>query len=112
MLVHPRAGAALRITTDASNKGIGATLEQQHQTQRRVWEPLAFYSRAFNTREQNWAPFDMELCAIHDAVKKFEVDISGCPKLTIYTDHKPIVTAIKKPGGAYLYIKGESRAIG
>ena len=56
-------------------------------------------SEKINTREQNWAPFDMELCAIHDAVKKFEIDISGCPKLTIYTDHKPIVTAIKKPEG-------------
>ena len=41
----------------------------------------------------------MELCAIHDAVRKFEIDFSGCPKLTIYTDHKPNVTGIKKPGG-------------
>ena len=60
---------------------------------------MVFYSWAFNKREQNWAPFDMELCAIHDTVKKLEIDISGCPKLIIYTDRKPIVTAIKKPGG-------------
>ena len=99
MLVHPRKDAALRITTDASNVGIGAVLEQQHETLGHVWEPMAFYSRAFNARERNWAPFDMELCAIHDAVKKFAVDTNGCPKLTIYTDHKPIVKAIKKPGG-------------
>ena len=98
MLDHPRKDAALRITTDASNAGVGAVLEQQHETLAHVWEPMAFYSRAFNARERNWAPFDMELCAIHDAVKKFAVDTNGCPKLTIYTDHKPIVRAIKKPG--------------
>ena len=74
-------------------------LEQQHETQRHMQEPMAFYSRAFNTREHNWLPFDMEICAIHNAVRKFATDISGCPKLTIYTDHKPNVTGIKKPGG-------------
>ena len=88
MLVHPRRDAALRITTDASNVGVGVLLDQQYAKLWYVWEPMAFYSWAFNARERNWAQFNMVLCAITDTVKRFAIDINGCPKLTIYTDHK------------------------
>ena len=73
MLVHPRRDAALRITTNASNVGVGVLLDQQYATLWYVWEPMAFYSWAFNARERNWAPFDIELCAIHDAVKSLRL---------------------------------------
>src|SRR5699024_6870662 len=73
-----------------SEKAIGAVLEQVVDNQR---QPLGFFSRKFPTTESSMAPFDKELTAIFRAIKHFEHMLEG-RRFTIYTDHKPIISAM------------------
>ena len=50
-----------KVTTDASNIGIGAELAQLHG---RAWLPVAFLSRQLSPAELNYPTHDKELLAI------------------------------------------------
>ena len=52
MLAHPITNATIAITTDASDIGLGATLEQYVNNN---WQPLAFYSRQLRDAERSTA---------------------------------------------------------
>ena len=56
---------------------------------------MAFFSRQLRKPEGKYATFDRELMGIHLAVKHFKYFLEGQP-FTIFTDHEPIVTAMKK----------------
>ena len=92
LLHHPVPGARTALTTDASDIAIGAVLEQQIDGH---WQPLAFFSRQLNKAEKNYATIDRELLGIHSAILHFRYFLEG-RDFTVYTDHKPIVAAIKK----------------
>jgi len=87
------ADAPLTLTADASSHGIGACL---HQVVDEVSQPVSFFSRALSETETRYSTFDRELLAIYAAVKKWKGLLSG-NKVTIFTDHKPLVGAIKNP---------------
>ncbi|KAG7196886.1 hypothetical protein KM043_015788 [Ampulex compressa] len=91
-LAHPREGAPLILTTDASNTAIGATLEQivEDQTQ-----PLTFFSKKLNAAQRNYSTYDRELLAIYEAVKHTKDFIAG-REISIRTDHKPLTFAFKQ----------------
>ncbi len=91
-LDHPLPNAKLVLSCDASNIAVGATLEQITSKGR---EPLAFFSRKLTDAELNYSTFDRELIAIFKALKHFRLIIEG-RDLIIFTDHKPLVTAIRK----------------
>ena len=59
------------------------------------WQPLAFFSRQLNKAERNYSTIDRELLGIHSAILHFCYFLEG-RDFTVYTDHKPIVAAIKK----------------
>ena len=80
------------MTTDASDIAIGAVLEQRVDEH---WQPLAFFSRQLKKAERNYATIDRELLGIHAAILHFRYFLEG-REFTVYTDHKPIVAAIKK----------------
>ena len=53
------------VTTDASQVGIGAVLEQQRGNQ---WRPVAFWSRKLKDAETRYSATDIEWLAVVDAV--------------------------------------------
>lgn len=85
--------APFYLTTDASDIASGAVLEQILNKQRR---PLGFMSKKFTKTEFNYATFDKELLAIHQAIDHFRHYIEG-RKVRIFTDHKPLIHAFVKP---------------
>ena len=91
LLHHPQPEAPTSLTVDASDKGIGATLEQRHG---RVWVPLAFFSRKLSEAEKKYSAFDKELLAAYSAIKHFKYFLEG-RKFTLYTDHKPLTSALQ-----------------
>ena len=92
MLVHPRASAPTALTTDASEHGIGAVLEQFSTGS---WKPLAFFSKALRPAELKYSAFDRELLAVHSAIQHFKYFLEG-RVFTVFTDHKPLTTALLK----------------
>ena len=86
LLHHPRTDAKTSITVDASNKAIGAQLEQR---QHGHWVPIAFFSRKLSPAEQKYSAFDRELLAAFSAIKHFRHFVEG-RSFTLFTDHKPL----------------------
>lgn len=79
-------GLPTKITTDASDIGIGAELAQLHG---RAWLPVAFLSRKLSPAELNYPTHDKELLAIIHAFKSWPHYLSGRP-FDVYTDHHPL----------------------
>ena len=90
-LAYPDAAAEIHIFVDASNEGIGGAIQQGKET----IKPIAFYSRKLSEVEQRYSTYDRELLAIYDIVKHFRHYLEG-KNCIIYTDHKPLTTAITK----------------
>ena len=91
LLHHPQTDAPTSLTVDASNTAVGAQLEQ-HQGQ--SWVPLAFFSRKLSETEKKYSAFDRELLAAYTAIKHFRHFLEGRP-FVLYTDHKPLMYALK-----------------
>ena len=92
LLHHPRPGAMLALTTDASDKAIGGVLEQRGP---KGWEPLAFYSSKLAPNQQQWPPYDRELLAAFKGTRHFRDLIEG-RAFTLYTDHQSLVPSVHK----------------
>ena len=92
LLAHPHPGATLALLTDASDIGVGASLEQLTD---KGWQPLAFFSRQLRTPERKYSAFDRELLALYLAVRHFRFILEGRPFI-IFTDHHPLVKALHK----------------
>ncbi|HBK82413.1 MAG TPA: hypothetical protein DDZ41_02265, partial [Flavobacterium sp.] len=90
LLAHPRENASYCIRTDASQTACGGVLEQKCTSN---WEPLAFFSKKFSDAERKYSTFDRELLAIFIGIKKFKYFLEG-REFTVFTDHKPLTTAI------------------
>lgn len=91
LLHHPQSDAPTSLTVDASNTAIGAQLEQRQGSS---WAPLAFFSRKLSDAEKKYSAFDRELLASYSAIKHFRHFLEGRP-FTLFTDHKPLTTALK-----------------
>lgn len=91
-LAHPDPSAELAITTDASDVGIGAVLQQRKD---RVWQPLAFFSHKLTPSQKKYSPYDRELLAIYEAIKYFRHMVEA-RHFVIYTDHKPLSFAFAR----------------
>ena len=94
VLSHYVQGSPLRLTTDASDLGIGGALEQ---LQNDVWVPLGFFSRHYSDPEENYATFDKELLACFASVLHFRHLLDGV-RFQLRSDHKPVVQALIKRG--------------
>lgn len=89
LLAHPDCSAPLALVVDASQKAIGAVLQQQT---RKSWEPLAFYSKKLTEPQQKWSAYDRELLAMYQAVRYFRPMLEA-RDFIIFTDHKPLSCA-------------------
>lgn len=92
LLTHPIPGAHLAIMCDASDRAVGAVLQQRSGD---VWQPLSFFSKKLNPAQQKYSAYDKELTAIYLAVKHFLHMVEG-REFTIYTDHKPLTFAYQQ----------------
>ena len=95
MLHHPRAGAPLAVTSDASKVATGAVLEQKGPE---GWEPLGFYSSNLSNSKPDqtiWPPFDRELLGVFRAVRHFRHMVEGRP-FTIFTDQQALIPSLHK----------------
>ena len=92
LLFHPRPGAQLALTTDASNSAVGGVLEQRGPN---GWEPLAFYSSKLKPNERLWPPYDRELLGAFKGIRHFKQMIEG-RTFTLYTDHQSLVPSLSK----------------
>ncbi len=61
------------------------------------WQPLAFFSHKLSPTKTRYSSFDRELLAAYLAVRYFRFYLKGRP-FTLFTDHKPLVTANSKSG--------------
>jgi len=93
LLTHPRSNAIIALTTDASDNAIGAVLEQRETNN--SWAPIAYFSKQLSKAQKNYSTYDRELLAIYTAVKHFKYMLEG-QTFTIYTDHKPLITAFEQ----------------
>ena len=93
-LAYPSNGDQLVLTTDASKVAIGSVLEAVNHRGKR---PLAFFSRTLTKTERRYSAFDRELLAIHASIRHFRHMVCGS-HFTVFTDHKPIITALHKTG--------------
>ena len=92
MLRHPRPGANLAITSDASDHAMGAVLEQRGPL---GWEPLSFFSAKLLPNQRGWPPFDRELLAAFRSIRHFRHMVEG-RNFTLYTDHQSLIPSLRK----------------
>lgn len=81
LLFHPKPAAPTSIMTDASDKAVGAILQQYVNS---VWRPIAYFSRKLKPAE---------LLAIYLAIKHFRHFVEG-RSFCVLTDHKPLTFAL------------------
>lgn len=75
----------IKVTTDASEFGIGATLEQKFEDKR--WHPIAFESRKLNPAERNYPIREKELLSIRHALLTWRLYLEDSPGFDVFTDH-------------------------
>jgi cleavage and polyadenylation specificity factor subunit 1 len=97
LLYHPKANSEIAIVSDASDKAIGAALQQRVDGN---WQPLGFFFRKLTPPQQRYGTFDRELLAIYQALRYFRHQIEG-RNFTVYTDHKPLIGATKSTSDKY-----------
>ena len=78
------------VTADASVNGTGAVLTQEGR-------PIAYYSHKFTPAERNWTTGEQELFAVVQAMKEWRCYLEGAPKVTLVTDHHPLIWLQSQP---------------
>ena len=79
------------VTTDASDNGYGAVLEQNFGDEEQFEDdlrPIEYYSKSYTTPQKNYSTTEKELLAVVMAVEHFHTYVYG-KKFLIYTDHLP-----------------------
>ena len=94
LLTHPAQNAETRLVTDASQIGMGASLEQR-ACDNYIWKPLVFFSRKFSSAQRTYSAYDRELTAVYEAVRHFKYFLEG-QSFKIVTDHKPLIHAFTR----------------
>jgi len=92
VLVHPNGELPISLATDASDSHVGGVLQQLDSGS---WRPLAFFSAKLLPAQTRYSTFDRELLAVFMALRHFRFMLEG-RQFRIFTDHKPLVTAINR----------------
>ena len=92
-LAHYNARSENIITTDASTKGLGATLWQKQKTGE--LKPIGFASRYLSDTEKKYAINELELLAVEWGLEHFRLYIYGKP-IELLTDHQALEPLIKR----------------
>ncbi|UYV75562.1 K02A2.6-like, partial [Cordylochernes scorpioides] len=79
----------MEISTDASSNRLGAVLQQQGV-------PITYSSTALSAAQNKYSQIEKELLAVYFGCKRNHLYLYG-RKFTAFTDHKPLLTIMKKP---------------
>ena len=79
---------SVTVQCDSSQSGLGAVLLQEGK-------PVEYASRALSETEKAYSQIEKELLAILFALERFHTYVYG-RKITVETDHKPLITIVKK----------------
>lgn len=90
VLIFPNFEKPFILTTDASDKALGAVLSQETPQGER---PITFISRTLRKSEENYAANEKEMLAIIWALDSLRNFLYGA-KIKIYTDHQPLTYAL------------------
>lgn len=80
----------LKLSVDASSLGLGAVLLQDEH-------PIAYASKVLTDVQTRYSQIEKELLAVCFGVEKFRQYILGNNKVSIETDHKPLIGIFQKP---------------
>ena len=83
----------IKISTDSSKNGIGAVLLQADGDD---WKPVAYASRAMTATECRYAQIEKECLGLVYGFERFHSYVYGLPRFVAETDHKPLISIIKK----------------
>lgn len=75
------------IETDASFKGLGATLKQPHMDG--TFHPVAYFYRKLSAREHRFDIIHLECLATKDSIRYWQYYLIG-RQFTVFNDHKPL----------------------
>ena len=92
-LAHYNSNYPNIVTTDASTKGLGATLWQEQPNG--DLKPIGFVSRLLSDTEKKYAINEMELLAVVWGLEHFRLYIYGKP-IKLLTDHQALEPLIKR----------------
>jgi len=70
------------VKTDASERGVGAVLKQEHEG---FWHPVAYFSKKLKDSQMKWNTWVQEAYALRHAVKEWRVYLEGV-KFKVETD--------------------------
>ena len=90
LLSHPKLSAPTCIMSDASDRAVGAVLQQQIDGE---WHPLSYFSKKLRPAETRYSTFDRELLAVYLSIKHFRHLVEG-RDFHVITDHKPLTFAL------------------
>ena len=97
-----------RVTTDASDVGLGAVLEQKVKG---VWRPIEFWSRKLKSAETRYSATDKEWLAVVEAVSSHWRHLLEGANVTIRTDHQPLLAKLTTVGSVPPLLPRHSRWI-
>lgn len=88
-LAHFDPTQGVQIQCDASKDALGCCLLQNNR-------PVSYASRSMSAAERNYAQIEKELLAVVFAFSKFHNYVYGNDKITVMSDHSPLVSIVKK----------------
>ena len=83
----------IKVSSDASKSGLGATLEQKHGDN---WYPVAFASRSMTSSGTNYVQIEKEILSTVFACEHFNAFLYG-QRFLVENDHKPLKDIFQKP---------------
>ena len=90
MLAYFKPDRPIKLSVDASSKGLGAVILQDDH-------PIAYASKSLTKTQQQFAQIEKEMLAVVFGCTRFHDYIYGVNNVTVESDHKPLETILKKP---------------
>ena len=93
-IFNPNLQSCLKINT--SSEGLGALLEQNHQTLTyQKWYPIGYVSQSLWDYEKHYAQIEKETLSIVFGIERFHEYLYGC-KFTVINNHQPLKSIFSK----------------
>ena len=87
---YPDVNKPYNLYTDACDYAMGAVLTQRDEATGKE-KAIYYISHRFNDVQKRWATIEKEAYAVVYAIDKLRPYVLGCPGITVYTDHKPLL---------------------
>ena len=91
LLIDPEIGGHFHLLTDASDAACGAAVCHKLDE---IYRPVAFWGCTLKDAELNYSVMEKEALAVIKSIKNYEDMLQGA-KITIVTDHKPLIPLLQ-----------------